>query len=294
MAGNLSGHVRATDQDGYFYASGSTDSRWRDIVTINAPGKKGQTGVATLNFKVTGESSFESNDQNCRTEVSASATVLNGSTWGIGRRKTIYPDGTFLGDDFLGAVQSMDFYFTYGEAFQLTVVLNTSSGTSGSSGGVGFADINAELIWLGFTNLRASDTITKVPDARSQSESEINYFRPIGVSYPTVTIRATPTELTEKPEQASTITISLNKPASKQLRVEFVYSGAATIQSDYTSPKPSYVYINKGSTQTTFKIRSKDDGLVEAPENVAIRLLPSIGYGVGLANTATVKIRSDD
>jgi hypothetical protein len=109
-----------------------------------------------------------------------------------------------------------------------------------------------------------------------------------------VTISASATEITEKQEQLSTVTVSLNKPAPTGLRVELAYAGTATIKSDYATLKPTHVYISKGSTKATFTIRAKNDSLVEPREKVSIRLLPGIGYGVGSASIADVTILSDD
>ena len=109
----------------------------------------------------------------------------------------------------------------------------------------------------------------------------------------TVTVTASDASATEAGLTTGTFTFTRSGDTSAALTVNYTVSGTATAGSDYTSLGTS-VNIAAGATSATLTVTPVDDTLVEADETVTLTLVTGTGYTVGIPDSATVTLRSDD
>lgn len=112
--------------------------------------------------------------------------------------------------------------------------------------------------------------------------------------HPEIMIAAAPKAIHESAEEFTRITLTLDKPTPKELRVNLSYGGAATNQKDYNTPKPESVVVKKGASTASFKIAAINDKKAESNEKITVTLAPGARYRVGKPSVATVTIRSDE
>ena len=91
----------------------------------------------------------------------------------------------------------------------------------------------------------------------------------------------------------SRITVSLDQAAVGDLTVNYTVSGTA-VAGDYVETLSGSVTVLDGQTSATIDITPVDDAEVEAAETVIVTLASGSGYTVGVADSDTVTIASDD
>lgn len=106
---------------------------------------------------------------------------------------------------------------------------------------------------------------------------------------PLVTIQATDSQAQEHPSNRGEFTISLDKPAEKDVAVSFTVSGSATEGDDYQA-LPRKVVIPAGETEVKIPLIPVKDEAIEGAETVTLTLQPSDYHELGQEQMATVFI----
>jgi Tol biopolymer transport system component len=112
-------------------------------------------------------------------------------------------------------------------------------------------------------------------------------------SVSTVTIAATAPMATEAGVTAGQLTVSRTGNTAATLTVFYTVGGTAGAGSDYET-LPGSVTIPAGAASAAILVTPLDDSAVEADESVVVTLSANAAYAVGLPNSATITIRSDD
>jgi hypothetical protein len=107
-----------------------------------------------------------------------------------------------------------------------------------------------------------------------------------------VTVVPTDPAATEAGRTTGTFTVRRSR-AETPLIVSYTVAGTATPGSDYAR-LPGTVTIPTGALSANISVRPADDALIEGPEAVILRLLPTPAYAVGTPNSATVNITSNE
>ncbi|WP_367870897.1 beta strand repeat-containing protein [Luteolibacter sp. Populi] len=128
--------------------------------------------------------------------------------------------------------------------------------------------------------------VTNEEGASDQAEMQIP------VAYP-VTLTATDAAASEDDLSTGTFTFTRGGPTTSDLTVGFSVSGTALAGSDYVAAG-SNVVIPAGQASATVTVVPLDDALLEASETVALMLVASADYAMGVSTSATVTIADDE
>jgi hypothetical protein len=148
---------------------------------------------------------------------------------------------------------------------------------------------------LAFTVMTESD-----PDLHyNRLEVQVNGSPPITLHAPTsivsndVTIIASDPTATEAGATTGAFTVSRDGSVAEPLTVFYGIGGTATPGVDYVRLRGS-VTIPKNMPTASITVTPIDDAVMEGPETVVLRLLPTPAYTVGTPNSATVNITSNE
>jgi subtilisin family serine protease len=110
---------------------------------------------------------------------------------------------------------------------------------------------------------------------------------------PVVTISATSAVATEAGETPASFTLSRSGSTDGPLTINYVVSGTATPGTDY-APLSGSATIPAGAATTALVVAPIDDPLPEGVETVVVSVTADPAYIVGLADSATAEIVSDE
>jgi subtilisin family serine protease/subtilase family serine protease len=110
---------------------------------------------------------------------------------------------------------------------------------------------------------------------------------------PKVSVTATSSQATEGGPTAGVLTVTRTGDLSAALIVNYTIGGTATAGADYTALTGS-VAITADAASATISVTPIDDPAYESNETVTVTVIASASYAVGIPNTATVTIVSDD
>jgi hypothetical protein len=110
---------------------------------------------------------------------------------------------------------------------------------------------------------------------------------------PEVTVAATDATATENGDTGAFAVTRTSGGAAEALTVDYVVSGTATADADYTALSGS-VTIPIGQASAPVIVSTLNDGSLEAIETVTLTIIPAAGYAFGANITATVNILDDE
>jgi hypothetical protein len=110
---------------------------------------------------------------------------------------------------------------------------------------------------------------------------------------PRVTVQAKVPAATESGAHKGQFTITRTGPKGAPLTVDYALSGKATNGVDYRN-LPGHRTIKAGAASANIPLAPIQDSLLEGPESVILKLLPSDAYLRGSPRKATVTIQDDD
>ena len=128
--------------------------------------------------------------------------------------------------------------------------------------------------------------------------SEIEIYEELGAG---AIVEADATSLAEEAASSSTVTFTLPAAASGDVVMNFLLSGTATFDVDYSvtgadtvSSASGTVTIADGQTQASITITAIDDTENEADQTVNVQVDNGVGYTPGMPKLVSITILDDD
>ena len=163
VVGQVTADGSATNESSF--AAGGT-ARFKDTVTITAPGREGTAGRAVFLFRTFGRIAATG-------ESGAQAQVTGSRIPSY----TVQSSGRRVDDNFLGEQPFITYEFTFGVPFTVQLEITASSSTSTGSARAAVAEIG--LSWQGVLRISPVGQSAGINDYTVAAESGANYAQPI-------------------------------------------------------------------------------------------------------------------